>query len=170
MTVQQTHTANAQHSYTLASHTSQRTDQSLPKSMPAPTQEKYEVFTNIFENNNDVSKIQNIFSCPSKKIKHPTRRPTRQRHGNSTTTTMVYKDGGQNASTQQRFCIMAGAMLRMTVLWWVQVQFFDCTFVLKFPAFGNTQNVIYHNPKNGAVSKRDSSFFVIKQHKTSFLQ
>ena len=37
MTVQQTHTANAQHSYTLASHTSQRTDQSLPKSMPAPT-------------------------------------------------------------------------------------------------------------------------------------
>jgi hypothetical protein len=55
MTGQQTHTANAQQSYTLASRTSQRTDQSLPKSMPAPTQEK----------------IQNIFSCPSKKIKTP---------------------------------------------------------------------------------------------------
>jgi hypothetical protein len=55
MTGQQTHTANAQQSYTLASRTSQRTDQSLPKSMPAPTQEK----------------IQNIFSSPSKKIKTP---------------------------------------------------------------------------------------------------
>ncbi|MBS1777190.1 MAG: hypothetical protein JSS64_13015 [Bacteroidetes bacterium] len=78
MTGQQTHTANAQQSYTLASHTtcpetsgSQRTDQSYPKSMPAPTQEKYEVFTNTFETKNDVSKIQNIFSCPSKKIKTP---------------------------------------------------------------------------------------------------
>jgi len=55
MTGRLTHTANAQQSYTLASRTSQRTDQSLPKSMPAPTQEK----------------IQNIFSCPSKKIKTP---------------------------------------------------------------------------------------------------
>ena len=55
MTGQQRHTANAQQSYTLASRTSQRTDQSLPKSMPAPTQDK----------------IQNIFSCPSKKIKTP---------------------------------------------------------------------------------------------------
>ena len=55
MTGQLTHTANAQQSYTLASRTSQRTDQSLPKSMPAPTQDK----------------IQNIFSCPSKKIKTP---------------------------------------------------------------------------------------------------
>ena len=36
MTGQQRHTANAQQSYTLASRTSQRTDQSLPKSMPAP--------------------------------------------------------------------------------------------------------------------------------------
>lgn len=74
MTGQQTHTANAQQSYTLASRTtclaragSQRRDQSLSKSMPAPTQEKYEVFTNTFDNNNDVSKIQNIFSYPSKK-------------------------------------------------------------------------------------------------------
>jgi hypothetical protein len=55
MTGQQTHTTNAQQSYTLASRTSQRTDQSLPKSMPAPTQDK----------------ILNIFSCPSKKIKTP---------------------------------------------------------------------------------------------------
>ena len=61
MTGQQRHTANAQQSYTLASRTSQRTDQSLPKSMPAPTQEK----------------IQNIFSCPSKKIKtHDTQADT----------------------------------------------------------------------------------------------
>ena len=55
MTGQLTHTANAQQSYTLASRTSQHTDQSLPKSMPAPTQDK----------------IQNIFSFPSKKIKTP---------------------------------------------------------------------------------------------------
>jgi hypothetical protein len=55
MTGQQTYTSNAQQSYTLASRSSQRTNQSLPKSMPAPTQEK----------------IQNIFSCPSKKIKTP---------------------------------------------------------------------------------------------------
>ena len=55
MTGQQKHIAKAQQSYTLASRTSQRTDQSLPKSMPAPTQEK----------------IQNIFSHPSKKIKTP---------------------------------------------------------------------------------------------------
>ena len=51
--------ANPSQSYTLASRTSQRTDQSLPKSMPAPTQEK----------------IQNIFSCPSKKIKTPDTQP-----------------------------------------------------------------------------------------------
>ncbi len=66
---QQTYSANAQQSYNysrvvyfilefvnashLASRTSQRTDQSLPKSMPAPTQEK----------------IQNIFSFPLKIIK-----------------------------------------------------------------------------------------------------
>jgi hypothetical protein len=37
MTGQQTYTTNAQQSYTLASRTSQPTDQSLPKSMPAPT-------------------------------------------------------------------------------------------------------------------------------------
>ncbi len=55
MTGQQTHIANPQQSYTFASRTSQRTDQSLPKSMPAPTQDK----------------IQNIFSCLSKKIKTP---------------------------------------------------------------------------------------------------
>ena len=71
MTGQQTQTANAQQSYTLSSCTSQRTDHSLPKSMPAPTQEKYEVFTNTFDNENAVSKIQNIFSVPSKKIKAP---------------------------------------------------------------------------------------------------
>ena len=52
---QQPHTATAQQPYTLASRTSQRTAQSLPKSMPAPTQKK----------------IQNIFSSPSKKIKTP---------------------------------------------------------------------------------------------------
>ena len=39
--------------------------------MPAPSQEKYEVFTNTFDNKNDVSKIQNIFSSPSKQIKTP---------------------------------------------------------------------------------------------------
>ncbi|HNV81423.1 MAG: hypothetical protein WBI34_05395 [Tenuifilaceae bacterium] len=55
MTGQQTHTANAQQSYTLASRTSPISDHSLPKSMPAPTQDK----------------IQNIFSYPSKKIKTP---------------------------------------------------------------------------------------------------
>ena len=47
--------ANPSQPCTFASRTSQRTDQSLQKSMSAPTQEK----------------IQNIFSHPSKKIKTP---------------------------------------------------------------------------------------------------
>ena len=47
--------ANPSQPCTFASRTSQRTDQSLQKSMSAPTQEK----------------IQNIFSYPSKKIKTP---------------------------------------------------------------------------------------------------
>ena len=47
--------ANPSQPCTFASRTSQRTDQSLQKSMSAPTQEK----------------IQNIFSSPSKKIKTP---------------------------------------------------------------------------------------------------
>lgn len=76
MTGQQTHTANAQQSYTLASRSSQCTDQSLPKSMPAPMQDKYEVFTNTFENKNDVSKIQSIFPALQKKLKHPTHKPS----------------------------------------------------------------------------------------------
>jgi len=79
MTGQQRHTANAQQSYTLASRTSQHTDQSLPKSMPAPTQDK----------------IQNIFSCPSKKIKTPDTQT-------NPTKTMVYRHGRQNTSCQQR--------------------------------------------------------------------
>jgi hypothetical protein len=36
---------------------------------------------------------------------------------------------------------MAGAVLRMTVLWWVQVQFFDCTFVLKIRHYAKPQTV-----------------------------
>lgn len=82
MTGQQTHTANAQQSYTLASRTtcpdpsgSQRTDQSLPKSMPAPTQDK----------------IQNIFSCPSKKIKTP------DTQTNTTETRKLKNDNGLQA-------------------------------------------------------------------------
>ena len=47
--------ANPSQPCTFASRTSQRSDQSLQKSMSAPTQEK----------------IQNIFSFPSKKIKTP---------------------------------------------------------------------------------------------------
>ena len=47
--------ANPSQPCTFASRTSQRTDQSLQKSMSAPTQEK----------------IQNIFSHPSKKIRTP---------------------------------------------------------------------------------------------------
>lgn len=78
MTAQQKHIANAQQSYTLASRTGHRTDQSLPKSMPAPKQEK----------------IQNIFSYPSEKLKYPTLKPTRQRPLNSTMT-MVYRHSGQ---------------------------------------------------------------------------
>ena len=80
MTGQQTHTANAQQSYTLASRTSQRTDQSLPKSMPAPTQEK----------------IQNIFSCPSKKIKTP------DTQTNTTKTRKLNSDNGLQGRTTER--------------------------------------------------------------------
>lgn len=77
MTGQRRYTANAQQSYTLASHTSHRTDQSLPKSMPAPTQDK----------------IQNIFSCPSKKIKTPdTQADTKK-------TVKLYNDNGLQKRT-----------------------------------------------------------------------
>ena len=55
MTKTTTISANPSQPCTFASRTSQRTDQSLQKSMSAPTQEK----------------IQNIFSHPSKKIKTP---------------------------------------------------------------------------------------------------
>jgi hypothetical protein len=95
----------------LACRTSQRTDQSLPKSMPAPTQEKYEVFTNTFDNKNEVSKIQNIFSCPSKKIKTPDTQtnPTKTRKLNNDNglqgrwterqpITAVWRNGGCSAS------------------------------------------------------------------------
>ena len=98
MTGQQTHIANAQQSYTLASRTSQRTDQSLPKSMPAPTQEK----------------IQNIFSYPSKKIKTPdtqadTLKTVKLNNDNGlqgrTTRTTGYNNQGLNAMqfTELRF-------------------------------------------------------------------
>ena len=43
MTGQQTHTANSQQSYTLASRTSQRTDQSLPKSFHLSCPDKIEL-------------------------------------------------------------------------------------------------------------------------------
>ncbi len=79
MTGQQTHTANAQQSYTLASRTSQRTDLSLPKSMPAPTQEK----------------IQNIFSYPSKKIKTP------DTQTNTTKTRKLNSDNGLQGQTTE---------------------------------------------------------------------
>jgi hypothetical protein len=95
MTGQRGHTANAQQSYTLASCTSHRKDQSLPKIMPAPTQEKYEVFTNTFDNKNDVSKIQNIFSCPSKKIKTP------DTQTNTTKTRKLNKDNGLQGQTTE---------------------------------------------------------------------
>jgi len=39
---------------------------------------------------------------------------------------------------------MAGAVLRMTVFWLVQVQFFDLTFVLKIRHYAKPQNVIGH--------------------------
>jgi len=79
MTGQLTHTANAQQSYTLASRTSQHTDQSLPKSMPAPTQDK----------------IQNIFSCPSKKIKTP------DTQTNTTKTVKLNSDNGLQGRTTE---------------------------------------------------------------------
>jgi hypothetical protein len=79
MTGQYRHIANAQQSYTLTSRTSQRTDQSLPKSMPAPTQDK----------------IQNIFSRPSKKIKTP------DTQTNLTKTVKPNNDNGLQARTTE---------------------------------------------------------------------
>ena len=85
MTGQETHTANAQQSHTLASRTSPSTDQSLPKSMPAPTQEK----------------IQNIFSCPSKKIKTP------DTQTNTTKTRKLNNDNGLQGRWTERQPITA---------------------------------------------------------------
>ncbi len=109
MTGQQIHTANAQQSYTLASRTSQRTDQSLPKSMPAPTQEK----------------IQNIFSSPLKKIKTPdtqadTKKTVKLNSDNGLQgrwterqhTTAVWRNGGFSASYDS-FVVGSSAVLRL---------------------------------------------------------
>jgi hypothetical protein len=67
--------ANPSQPCTFASRISQRTDQSLQKSMSAPTQEK----------------IQNIFSHPSKKIKTP------DTQTNPTKTLKLNKDNGLQA-------------------------------------------------------------------------
>jgi hypothetical protein len=63
--------------------------------MPAPTQEKYEVFTNTIDNKNDVSKIQNIFSSPSKKIKTP------DTQTNPTKTVKLNNDNGLQTRTTE---------------------------------------------------------------------
>lgn len=64
--------------HTLPSRTNRHTSQNLAKSVLFPTQEEIHFFS------------------PSllKKLKHPTHRPTRQRHIKSTKT-MVYIHGGQ---------------------------------------------------------------------------
>jgi hypothetical protein len=92
--------AKASQLYTFASHKSQRADQSLQKSMSALKQGKF----------------QNIFSSPSKKIKTP------DTLNNPTKTRKVNKNNGLQTRTTERqlataVWIMAGALLRMTVLW-----------------------------------------------------
>ncbi len=64
--------------HTLPSRTSRHTSQNLAKSVLFPTQEEIQFFS------------------PSllKKLKHPTRKPTRQRQRNSTTK-RIYRHGGQ---------------------------------------------------------------------------
>lgn len=62
-------------SHTYYIRTMSPADQKCGKSVPVPTLEEF----------------QNIFSSASKKLKHPTHKPTRQRHGNSMMT-MVWKD------------------------------------------------------------------------------
>jgi len=109
MTGQQTHSANAQQSYTLASRTSQRTNQSLPKSMPAPTQDK----------------IQNIFSSPFNKIKTPDTQTNTTKtvklnsdnglQGRTTEhklPTAVWRNGGFSASYDS-FVVSSSAVLRL---------------------------------------------------------
>lgn len=64
--------------HTLPSRTSRHSSQNLAKSVLFPTQEEIQFFS------------------PSllKKLKHPTRKPARQRHVNATTT-IVYSHDGQ---------------------------------------------------------------------------
>ncbi len=69
--------ANPSQPCTFASRTSQRTNQSLQKSMSAPTQEK----------------IQNIFPFPSKKIKTP------DTQSNTTITLKLNNDNGLQGRT-----------------------------------------------------------------------
>lgn len=66
MTGQQTHTANAQQSYTLASRTSQRTDQSLPKSVSVPTHGRQESAANFKAKKTDDKERQ----CTTRGVKH----------------------------------------------------------------------------------------------------
>ena len=100
--------ANPSQPCTFASCTNQRTDQSLQKSMSAPTQEK----------------IQNIFSHPSKKIKTPDTQtnPTKTAKLNKVNglqgqwterqhTTAVLRNGGCSGKLKVSFS--------NKVLWWV---------------------------------------------------
>jgi len=79
MTMKINISANPSQPCTFASRTSQRTDQSLQKSMSAPTQGKF----------------QNIFSSPSKKIKTP------DTQTNTTKTVKLNKDNGLQARTTE---------------------------------------------------------------------
>ena len=102
-------------SYTFASHTSQCTDQSLQKSMPAPTQGKF----------------QNIFSSPSKKIKTPDTQARQKSTRQMTQTddikmvvthdrqerqpiTAVWRNGGFSASYDS-FVVGSSAVLRINI-------------------------------------------------------
>jgi len=110
------HIANTQQLYTLASRTSQRTDQSLPKSMPAPTQEKITHGIFILYGVRECATFQNIFSYPSKKIKTPDPQTITLK-----TLKFSIDNGLQERTTRttgynRQFCKMAGLVLNSSAV------------------------------------------------------
>ncbi len=123
--------ANPSQPCTFASRTSQRTDQSLQKSMSAPTQGKF----------------QNIFSSPSKKIKTPDTQ-ARQKSTRQMTQTddikMVVTHDRQERQPITRVWQKWRFSAPQTHLWLIKHWFSASTFVVKIATFAKPGNVSGH--------------------------
>ena len=118
------------------SHTSQRFGKELAK----PTQYKI-----VLKNSRSFKKVKNA-KCNTQ--------PTWQWNKNSILT-MVCKDWQTEHQPVTRYCQKRGWTASIGHLCKVQLSFFDYAFVLKLPAFGNTQNVLGKQKKKTIETKNE---------------